>query len=66
MMLCICMKFHENISKGFRVIEGPVFPHSGFLKGHNSVKNVGKVMVLVPAYRLMMLYITLYIHVCFL
>ena len=46
MMLYICIKFHENISKGFRVIEGLVFSFSGFSKGHNSVKNVRRVMVL--------------------
>ena len=32
---------------GFRVIVGLVFPYSGFSKGHNSVKNVGTVMILV-------------------
>ena len=32
--------------KGFRVIEGLVFSFSGFSKRHNSVKNVGRVMVL--------------------
>ena len=47
MMLYICIQFHENISKGFRVIEGLVFPYSGFSKGHNSVKNIQSVMVLV-------------------
>ena len=47
-LLYICIKFHENISKGFRAIEGLLFPHSGFSKGHNSVKKtVGRVMVLV-------------------
>ena len=47
MMLHICIKFHENIYKGFKVIEGLVFPYSGFSKGHNSVKHIGTVMVLV-------------------
>ena len=47
MLLLICIKFHENISKGFRAIEGLLFPYSGFSKGHNSVKTVGKIMVLV-------------------
>ena len=46
MMLDICIKFHENIFKGFRNIEGLVFLFSGFSKGHNYVKNVGGVMVL--------------------
>ena len=32
--------------KSFRVIEGLFFSFSGFSKGHNSVKNVGRVMVL--------------------
>ena len=47
MLLYICIKFHENISKGFRVMEGLLFPYSGFSKGHNSVKTVCRVMVLV-------------------
>ena len=33
--------------KCFRVIEGLVFSFSGLSKGHNSVYNVGRVMVLV-------------------
>ena len=37
----------KKISKGFKVIEGLLFPYSGFSKGHNSVNNVGTVMVLV-------------------
>ena len=47
MLLYICIKSHENISKGFRATEGLLFPYSGFSKGHNSVKTVGRVMVLV-------------------
>ena len=47
MLLYIWIKFHENISKGFRAIEGLIFPFQGFSKGHNSVKSVGRVMVLV-------------------
>ena len=47
MLLYICIMFHKNISKGFRDIEGLLFPYSRFLKGHNSVKTVGRVMVLV-------------------
>ena len=46
MMLYICIKFYDNIYKGFRVIEGAVFAFSGFSKGHYSVKNVSRVMVL--------------------
>ena len=46
MLLYICIKFH-NISKAFKAIEGLLFPHSEFSKGHNSVKTVGRVMVLV-------------------
>ena len=42
MLLYICIKFHENISKGFKAIEGLLFPYSGFSKGHNSVKTVGR------------------------
>ena len=46
MLLYICIKFHENISKGSRAFEELLFPYPGFLKGHNSVKTVGRVMVL--------------------
>ena len=44
-MLCICTKFHENIPKGFKVIERTRFPIFKFSKGNNSVNNVGGVMV---------------------
>ena len=47
MLLYICIKFHKNISKGFRAIERLLFPYSRFSKGHNSVNTVGRVMVLV-------------------
>ena len=47
MLFYICIKFHENISKGFRVTEGLLFPYLGFSKGHSSVKTVGRVMFLV-------------------
>ena len=47
MLFYICIKFHENISKGFRAIEVLLFPYSGYSKGHNSVNTVGRVMVLV-------------------
>ena len=46
-MLYICTKCHETISKGFRVMEGLDFQYSKFSKDHNSVKNAGRVMVLV-------------------
>ena len=45
-MLYICTKCHENISKGFRDMEGLDFQYSKFSKGHSSVKNVGRSMVL--------------------
>ena len=44
MLLYICIKFHENISKGFSATEGLLFSYSGFSKGHNSVKTVGRVL----------------------
>ena len=47
MLLYICIKFHENIFKGFRAIEALLFPYSGFSKRKNFVKTVGRVMVLV-------------------
>ena len=42
----ICTKCHENISKGFRVMKGLDFQYAKFSKGHNSVKNMGRSMVL--------------------
>ena len=45
MLLYICIKFHEN--NGFRAIEGLLNPYSGLSKGHNSVKAVSRVMILV-------------------
>ena len=45
---CVCTNFHENISKSYRVTElTPGFLVSKFSKGHSSVNNVGRVMVLV-------------------
>ena len=44
MTLYICTKFQENISKGFRVLCRHILK---FTKGHNSIKNVDGVMVLV-------------------
>ena len=46
-MLYICTKFHENISKGFRVTELTQFLTSKFSKRHRSVENIGGVMILV-------------------
>ena len=46
-MLYICTKFHENISKGFRVTELTQFLISKFSKRHRSVENIGGVMILV-------------------
>ena len=46
-MLNICTKFHENISKGFRVTELTQFLISKFSKRHRSVENIGEVMILV-------------------
>ena len=45
-MLYICTKWNENISKGFRVMEGLDLQYIKFSKGHNSVKNVGRSIVL--------------------
>ena len=45
-MLYIYTKYHENISKGFRVMEGLDFQYSEFSKGHNSVKYVGRSTVI--------------------
>ena len=63
MLLYICIKFHENISKGFRAIEGLIFPFSGFSKGHNSVKKMlVELRSLFSAYRLIILYICTKFH----
>ena len=47
MMVYICTKFHENILQGIEVIEQTQFSKEKFQKGHNSVKNIGGVRVLV-------------------
>ena len=44
-ILYICKKFHENIARGFRVIEWTRFPISNFSKEHDFVKNIVRVMV---------------------
>ena len=46
-MFYIYTKFHENISKGFRVTELTQFLISNFSKTHCSVENIGGVMILV-------------------
>ena len=46
-MLYICTKFHENISKGFRVTGLTQFLISKFSKRHRPVENIGGVMILV-------------------
>ena len=46
LMLYICTKFQENISKGFRIIQRMRFELK-FSKGHYSVNNVRGAMVLV-------------------
>ena len=46
-MLYICIKFHENISKDFRVTELTQFFISTLSKRHRSVENIGGVMILV-------------------
>ena len=61
-MLYICTKCHENISKGFRVMEGLDFQYSKFSKGHNSVKMYVEVWSLLSAYLLIMLYICTKFH----
>ena len=42
----ICTTFHENILNGIKVIEPDTIFKAKISKGHNSVKNVGGVMVL--------------------
>ena len=45
MMVYICTKFHENILDGIKVIADTIFIGK-ILKGHNSLKNVGEVRIL--------------------
>ena len=47
MIVYICTKFYENILPGFKVIEQTKFSKEKISKGHNSLKNVGGIMVLV-------------------
>ena len=47
MMVYICTKFYENILHGIKVIEQTKFSKEKNSKGHNSIKNVGGVTVLV-------------------
>ena len=47
MMLYICIKFFENISKGFKFIKRI---HKKIKEGKNLVKNVGRVTVLCTMY----------------
>ena len=56
-MLYICTKFHENIKKGFRVIERTRFLIIKFSKGNKSVKNIDGVMLLVLCLLSTLLYI---------
>ena len=49
MMPYICTKVSEKISKGFRVTES-IISLVKFLKGHNSIKNVDKVHILIMLY----------------
>ena len=46
-MLYICIKFHENISRGFSAIQRKHDFQSKLFKGQNFVKNVDGVTVLV-------------------
>ena len=46
-LYCVGTKFQENISKGLRVIEWMQFAYCNLQMGHNSIKNVGGVKVLV-------------------
>ena len=46
MVVYIWTKFHENLLDGFKVIEWTRF-HGKISMGHNSIKGVGGVMVLV-------------------
>ena len=55
MMLYICAKSFENISKCFRVIN--TFCILKFTKGHIYVKTIGKVTLLFSAHCLLTLYI---------
>ena len=47
MMVYICTRYQENILDGMKVIEWTQFFIGKISKGHNSLKNVGRVTVLV-------------------
>ena len=47
MTLYIFTKFQENISKGFRVTEWMQFAYCNLQMGHNSVKSVSEITILV-------------------
>ena len=43
----ICTKFREEMFYCSKVIDRKCFPYSKISKGNNSIKNVGRVMVLI-------------------
>ena len=47
MVVYVSTQFHENILNGIKFIERTRFSYQKFQKGHNSIKYVGGVRVLV-------------------
>ena len=62
MMFYISMKFHDNILKGFQVIERTRNDHCQILKGNNYKMYRQKLQFLCSAICLMMLYISMKFH----
>ena len=62
MMLYICMKFHENILKGFQVKSGHEMTFVKFQKGIITKLYRQELWFLCSACRLMMLYISMKFH----
>ena len=62
MMIYSCTKVHENISNGFKVIEGLDLYHSKFSKGHNSIQRYVELWSLFSEHLLIMLYICTKFH----
>ena len=56
-LVYICIKFHESILNGIKVIEQTQFSKEKNSKVHNSIKNVDGVTVIFSAHRLTVVYI---------
>ena len=62
MMLYVSMKFHENMLKGFQVIERTLNDNCQISKGNNYTMYRQELQFLFSAHCLMMLYISMKFH----